>query len=256
MIDFSTIFSSVFSQIWYLIPLIFVILFFKSPMGKGIVGEALVNFVLKMKLDKENYHLLKNITLPTEDGTTQIDHIVVSIYGIFIIETKNMKGWIYGNEKQKTWTQKIYKFSTKFQNPLHQNYKHVKTLESILDIDADKIFSVIVFVGDSDFKTPMPENVTYARGLLSFINSKRQPLLSNDDVANILSIIESGKLSNTLKTHREHVKHVKNIIKEKEDKCPKCGNTLLIRTAKQGINKGNKFYGCSNYPKCRYTSTF
>ena len=36
------------------------------------------------------------------------------------------------------------------------------------------------------------------------------------------------------------------------DKCPRCGGTLILRTAKHGINKGNSFYGCSNYPKCRY----
>ena len=52
------------------------------------------------------YYRLNNITLPLANGgSTQIDHIIVSVHGIFVIETKNYKGWIYGNEKQRQWTQ-------------------------------------------------------------------------------------------------------------------------------------------------------
>ena len=259
MINFSTIFSPLLSMIaqnWYFIPILLIILFSRTAFGKGLLGEILVNIVLNIRLDKDKYHLIKNVTLPTEEGTTQIDHIVVSEFGVFVIETKNMKGWIFGGEKQKTWTQKIYKHTSKFQNPLHQNYKHSKTIESTLDIDHNKIFSVVVFVGDSTFKTEMPENVTYAGSLIKYIKSKTEKVLPQSEVKQIISMIESGRLSRTLKTHREHVKHVKNIVKEKENNnsCPKCGSELVLRVAKQGINKGNKFYGCSSYPKCRHTA--
>ncbi|QOG12599.1 NERD domain-containing protein [Arcobacter sp. FWKO B] len=259
MLDLSAVFSSVLAnlvQVWYLIPLVLIILFFKSPFGKGLLGEMLVNFAVNVRLDKQIYHLIKNVTLPTENGTTQIDHIVVSEFGIFVIETKNMKGWIFGDEKQKTWSQKIYKHTSNFQNPLHQNYKHVKTIESALGIDHSKIFSVIVFVGDSTFKTKMPENVTYAGGFIGYIKSKTDKIILQAEVNQIVTAIESGRLSRTLKTHREHVKHVQNIVKEKENTnvCPKCGSELVLRVAKQGTNKGNEFYGCSNYPKCRHTA--
>jgi restriction system protein len=83
------------------------------------------------------------VTLPTEDGTTQIDHVIVSRYGVFVIETKNLKGWIFGSPQQKTWTQKIYRHTTKFQNPLHQDYKHTQTLQAALELDPEKIFPVI-----------------------------------------------------------------------------------------------------------------
>ena len=147
MISISTILEPLL-HLWYLIPIILIVAFLKSPWGKGIIGEFLVNTSSKIKLDKDKYHLIKNVTLPTEDGTTQIDHIIVSEYGIFVVETKNMKGWIFGDEKQKYWTQKIYKNTNKFQNPLHQNYKHIKTIENALGVDKDKIFSLIVFAGD------------------------------------------------------------------------------------------------------------
>ena len=35
--------------------------------------------------------------------------------------------------------------------------------------------------------------------------------------------------------------------------CPKCGSKLVLRVAKKGENAGNQFYGCSAFPKCRYT---
>lgn len=258
MIDYSAILSAVLSSVmnvWYLIPIILLLMFFKTPFAKGVFGEFLVNLAINLRLNKKKYHLLKNVTLPTEDGTTQIDHIVVSQYGIFVIETKNMKGWIFGDEHQKIWTQKIYKHTNKFQNPLHQNYKHTKTIESLLDLEKDKIFSIVTFVGDSTFKTKMPENITYTGGFISFIKAKTKKLFSEREVEKIISMIESGQLSKTRKTDKEHVQHVKNIVKEKENKdsCPKCGSKLVLRVAKQGVNKGNEFYGCSSYPKCRHT---
>jgi predicted RNA-binding Zn-ribbon protein involved in translation (DUF1610 family) len=167
-----------------------------------------------------------------------------------------MKGWIFGDKNQKTWTQKIYKHTNKFQNPLHQNYKHTKTLEGLLNIDKDKIFSIITFVGDSTFKTEMPVNVTYAGGFINFINSKTVKLLSEQEVININSLIAKKRLSNTLRTNIQHVQHINNIVQEKENKqvCPRCGNILVQRVSKRGITKGNKFYGCRSYPKCRYTA--
>lgn len=255
MISISTILAPLL-QLWYLIPILLIIAFFKTSIGKGIIGEFLVNIAAKLKLDKTQYHLIKNVTLPTEDGTTQIDHIIVSKYGIFIVETKNMKGWIFGNEKQKFWTQKIYKHINKFQNPLHQNYKHIKTIQNALNIESNKIFSVIVFTGDSTFKTKMPGNVKHGISYIDYIKSKTHKIISQKEVAEIISSIESDRLSQSFKTNREHVKHVKSIIKEKEQNniCPKCGSRLVFRVAKKGANEGNQFYGCSNYPKCRYTA--
>ena len=208
--DFSLIINQVVGAFWYLIPIGIIVLILKSRWFKGVAGEFAVNLSAKIMLDKDKYHLIKNVTLPTEDGSTQIDHVIVSLYGIFVVETKNMKGWIFGRSNQKTWTQKIYKYSSKFQNPLHQNYKHVKTLQSLLGVTDDKIFSLVVFVGGSTFKTKMPENVTYLRGYVRFIKSKTQPVLSESDVNKITIKIETGRLTPSLKTSRDHVKHVKH----------------------------------------------
>jgi len=255
--DFKLIIMNVISIFWYFIPLLILIVIFKSPWFKGYIGEVIVNFTINIRLDKDDYHLIKNVTLPTEDGTTQIDHILVSSKGIFVLETKNMKGWIFGSEKQRHWTQKIFKHTSKFQNPLHQNYKHTKTLSSCLDIPDSKIFSVIVFVGDSEFKTEMPENVTYAGGFIRYINSKQETILSATEIRLAIQKIETGRLKPSIKTHREHAQHVKDIKVQKAfgKSCPKCGSTMVHRVSKKGANAGNKFWGCSQFPKCRAICT-
>ena len=251
--DFSPIIGQVVGVLWYLIPLGILAAILKSAWFKGVVGEFVVNLSAKLFLDKDKYHLIKNVTLPTGEGSTQIDHVIVSKFGVFVIETKNFKGWIFGSPNQKTWTQQLYKRKNKFQNPLHQNYKHTKALGELLGLSDSQIFSIVVFVGDSTFKTEMPENVTYAKGYIQFIKSKTRPVLTEAEVEEIKRKIESGRLIPYFKTSREHVKHVKTIIanKAEQKQCPKCGSSMVLRKAKRGQNAGGEFWGCSKFPKCR-----
>jgi hypothetical protein len=97
-------------------------LYLRSPSVIGAAGERRVNATLSRNLDAQDYILLENLTLPTTQGTTQIDHIVLSRFGIFVVETKNMSGWIFGGESQARWTQVMRGHKAQFQNPLHQNY--------------------------------------------------------------------------------------------------------------------------------------
>jgi len=250
--DFSPLIQVLLS-FWYLIPILFIISLIKTPWFKGIVGEFIINIFATWKLDKDVYHLIKNVTLPTDAGTTQIDHIIVSIYGVFVVETKNLKGWIFGSPNQKMWTQKIYKHTNKFQNPLHQNYKHTKSLQSLLNLKDSQVHSVIVFIGDSEFKTPMPDNVTFGMGYIRYIESKTEAVLTPKQVVEVTNAIEDGRLARTFRNHREHVRHVQTIVAEKAAKnlCPKCGSTMVLRETKKGGNAGKPFWGCSSFPKCR-----
>lgn len=257
--DLTKIFIQAFAPLlvnyWWLFLLLAILGFLRTPFMKGVIGEFQVNVLAKLFLDKQIYTLFKNVTLPTDDGTTQIDHVIVSRYGVFVIETKNMKGWIFGGQHQKVWTQKIYRHTSKFQNPLHQNYKHTQTLQSALEIEPEKLFSLVVFIGESDFKTPMPENVVYAGGYIRFIKSKQLPILNDNEAAEICNKIQSGRLKPSIKTHVEHVNHVKTIVEQKQQQgvntCPKCGKPMVLRTARNGDNQGNQFWGCSGYPQCR-----
>ena len=250
-------FLSMFAALWFVIPLLIIGVVIKSPRFKGWVGELMVKVAIKWQLDQTQYQLINNVTLPTDNGTTQIDHIIVSVFGVFVVETKNMKGWIYGSEKQKTWTQKIYQYSSQFQNPLHQNYKHVKTLQALLGLRDDQVYSVVVFVGNSTFKTKMPEHVTHGAGLIRYIKSKHQPVFTQNDIKQISQNIQQGRLTPSMKTNREHVKHVQQILAEKTrvdvetPACPTCGGLMVRRESKKGANVGKAFWGCQKFPQCR-----
>lgn len=250
--DFAPIYQALLSQ-WYLIPLFIFAGIVKSAWFKGIFGEFIINVFARWKLDRDVYHLIKNVTLPTDDGTTQIDHIIISVFGVFVVETKNLRGWIYGSPKQKIWTQKIYRNTYRFQNPLHQNYKHTQTLQALLNLEDQQMYSVVVFIGHSTFKTAMPDNVVYGMGYIHHIQSKTAKVLSPKQVLVITQLIEAGRLTRTFKTNREHVRHVQKITLDKENSrlCPKCGSEMLLRETKKGENAGKQFWGCSAFPKCR-----
>ena len=226
-------------------------------MLKGFVGELIIRFFAKLFLASDKYTRFHNVTLPTPDGTTQIDHIFVSRFGVFVVETKNMTGWIFGSEREKQWTQKIYKQTFKFQNPLRQNYKHVKALEKALNVPFDSVHSVIVFVGGATFKTTMPTNVIYGNGFVSYIKSFSTPVFSQAEVEQICNKIASGRLAPSWKTHRTHVRNLKNRAgPNAERNCPRCGKPMVLRTATRGANADGKFWGCSGYPTCRIVQSY
>lgn len=252
--DFTPVITQLWGTLSWLIPLLLLAMLLKSPWAKGYMGELMVRLAAHWRLDKHTYRRLHNVTLDTPDGTTQIDHVFLSVYGIFVLETKNMKGWIFGSEHQPQWTQKIYKRTFKFQNPLRQNYKHLKALEATLEVSAEHVHSVITFVGDSTFKTQMPANVTQGGGFFRYIRSFQQPVFSEVEVDAMLQRLQAGRRAPTLATHREHVQNLKRRSDPgAERQCPKCGNALVIRAVKSGANAGERFWGCTAYPTCRIT---
>jgi len=216
---------------------------------KGYIGEKQTQFGMWLKLGNE-YTRFHDVIIPIHNGTTQIDHILLSRFGIFVIETKNINGWIFGDENSKYWTQSLYGKKYKFQNPLHQNYLHTKTLANYLEINHDNIFSIVFFIAETaKLKTKLPDNVI-THGLSNYIKSFNHNIFSNFE----LKIFEEKilKLKDLNISTKEHVQNLKKRHSHNST-CPKCGSELKQREAKQGKFKGNYFLGCSNFPKCRYT---
>ncbi|MDI1222889.1 MULTISPECIES: nuclease-related domain-containing protein [Acinetobacter] len=214
------IFAPLLSNLGWIVLLLVAITLVKlfKPFLKGKIGEFAVSTHVKLYLDKENYILLNDCTLPDEQNqTTQIDHILLSPYGIFVIETKNYKGWIFGGERQKIWTQKIYKKSYKFQNPLHQNYKHQKVLESVLTdiVDSTQIHSIVVFMPDCEFKTQMPNNVFRGAGWTDYVKQFKQINISPMKLKRIQYRLEKEILEKSWKTNRQHIQSLKDKYTEK-----------------------------------------
>lgn len=244
-------------ELLFIIGIIFLLSGLFRPAGE--VGERKVSKKITSLIGKTSeYQSFDSLILKTPDGTTQIDHLIVSPYGIFVIETKNLKGWIFGDANQKKWTQSLprrytlyslfNKYTFQFQNPLHQNYKHIKAVQKFLDVDMRFIFSVVVFTGDSEFKTDMPDNVMELRDFPTYLKSFSQPILSQESVA---------KFSQKLKNHMENALvddsvHMRNIEENRINPvCPKCGKRMVLRTARKGSRMGSQFWGCPNFPSCK-----
>ena len=216
---------------------------------QGWKGEKKAQFNMWLFLGK-NYKRFHNVIIPIRNSTTQIDHILLSIYGIFVIETKNTNGWIFGSQHSKQWTQTMYGKKYKFQNPIHQNYLHVKALESYLDVDYNNIHSIVFFVGKNvTLKTELPDNVmTY--GITKYIKSFKDIVFLTSDILEFEKKIQALKESQISK--KEHFnnlefRHSSNVI------CSKCGGKLIKRKAKKGKYADNYFLGCSRFPKCKFT---
>tara|TARA_R110001606_G_C15404703_1_gene654235 strand:+ start:27909 stop:28541 length:633 start_codon:yes stop_codon:yes gene_type:complete len=175
------------------------------------IGEQIVNQTIKAHLPSNQYHLLQNVTLPTADTmTTQIDHVLVCSYGIFVIETKHYAGLVFGSIDNAQWLQITKWDKRKFQNPLRQNYKHKKELELLLpEIDQKHIYSVVVFSGDAEFRTKMPENVIHARQMALYIRKFNKERLSKDDMVTALGRIQLMRMEESKETDQAHVKGLK-----------------------------------------------
>jgi restriction system protein len=138
---------------------------------KGALGELQGRAASKFFLNEKLYRSLHNVTIPAKGGTTQIDHVIASRYGIFVVEAKNYNGWIFGSERDAQWTQNLFGKKSRFQNPLRQNYRHIASLAEFLGLPEDRFHSVVMFWGECEIKTKLPSNVL-TKGYTSFIKGK------------------------------------------------------------------------------------
>ena len=202
--------TSVFLPLLWLLPLLLVVAIriLKSPRSKGARGERRVKRLIERRLNPTIYREFSNVTVQIDGGTTQIDHIYVCPFGVLVIETKNMSGWIFGGKNQAEWTQTIYRNKVRFQNPLRQNYLHIKALESLLGLPTRCFKSIIVFAGGCTFKTEMPDEVRTTCNLIDYITSIDTRIFSDAQVNEICDRIRSVRLEPTRQVHRDHVENL------------------------------------------------
>ena len=221
-----------------------------NPSWRGKQGESMVSD--KLHGLSRKYHVLDDILIRNGIYTSQIDHVVVSPYGIFVVETKNYKGWITGGQFSEEWTQHLRGQKNDFRNPIKQNYGHIKALEQLLDLDKSAFISIVAFSDRATLKMDIDDGVVNFRELKGYIKSFSNVKFTDEQVERYTNIIRSADI-NTKENKKAHVKNIQNEIDRKENDieqgiCPKCGGTLVERKGKYG-----KFLGCSNYPQCRFT---
>lgn len=247
----TNIYSSNQSLFWCTIILMIlcILLEIYYPKFRGFMGEFWVKLELK-KLPQDNYFVLNDIMIKDERGTHQIDHLVLSNFGIFVIEMKNYYGLIKGKDFDNKWCQYLGKTKNYFVNPIHQNYGHIKALSELLKLDEKYFVSVICFSNQAKLNVKSNQIVTQVDYLKDEI-LKYHDLLVEGDISELSNVINNHNIIDK-NIRKQHIKDIH--IKMKHDKelgnnmiCPRCGNVLVKRNGKYG-----NFIGCSNYPKCKY----
>jgi len=163
----------------------------QSPSWKGKRGEESVSRELN-NLSPEEYIVLDDLMLSSRGNTstTQIDHIVISNYGLFCIETKAYKGWIFGGAKQKYWTQVIYEYKNKFYNPLWQNFAHIKAIEGVLGPNLKApIISLIVFTKAGKLQVSGTDSVVDLYDIVEEIQSYSKILYTDEECDDISELL-------------------------------------------------------------------
>ena len=237
-----------------LIPLLIFSAILYLRFNKGKIAEKMVHHKL-MQLPEE-YHVIDNVLFMSNGRSTQIDHIVVSPYAVFVIETKGYKGWILGGENSEYWTQIIYKRKSTFYNPIHQNDGHIRFLKFLLkDLGNIPFVPIVVFNNEAELKVNVNTHIVVNRCCLKdAILQYKTPAISQEIKEKIISIIESN--SKTLEKGAT-CEHKYNALRKQYDSqnkiqhgvCPRCGGRLVERQGRYGC-----FFGCSNYPRCKFTS--
>ena len=220
-----------------------------------------------------------NLYIPKNNGeTTELDVVLLHESGIYVFESKNYSGWIFGTESQQYWTQTLPvgrggSQKNQFYNPILQNKGHLKWIQIFLEDQTLPFYSYIVFSDRCTLKnitlTSAKHYVINRYNLLSAVQqniAKTGIQLSPEKIDNLFEklypftqIEEAEKMAhitniqqNTQRSFSQPISNTKVTSNIERIICPRCGEKLVVRIARKGEHQGKKFLGCSNYPKCRY----
>ena len=217
-----------------------------QPRIKGYLGEKSVATILSL-LPSDKYKIINDLLIEVDGRTIQIDHLVVSIYGIFVIETKNYKGRITGSDNSDYWTKNMFGNKYTFYNPIRQNKSHVLALSKQLGFSLNKFIPIIVFSNGAELKVNTTHNVIYTTQINRVIKEYSEIKFSETDIQKLYDKISLLNIVSP-EVRKQHVLEIQNTIATKrhliqQGICPRCGHSLILRNGKYG-----NFYGCSNYP--------
>ena len=219
-----------------------------TPAGKGDFGENAVAKALGGTIEGKQY-LINDLLFEISGHSCQIDHVFINRNGVWVIETKNYAGTIYGEDSYKEWTQVLGNGSTvnKFYNPVKQNVTHIYRLKEYLDTNI-YLLSAVVFLDRADL-TNIKSDCTFSIYELQTIKERDTGIILSPEQMEYYYRKLSELKNNSTVTKTEHID---NIYKMRHNVqmgiCPRCGAKLVPRNGKNG-----EFYGCSNYPSCTFT---
>lgn len=177
---------------------------------KGELGEYKINFQFE-RLPNE-YKYLADVMIKSKRGLTQIDHIVISPYGIFVVETKNYAGWIFGNQDDKFWMQTFHNKKNRFYNPIWQNKGHVHALKELLkDYKNLKYYPIIAFTRRCELREIKSDTLVIYDTEISnvILRRNKEIFLSNSEVINIYNILKDANITDE-SLREEHIQQIKS----------------------------------------------
>ena len=229
----------------------------------GSIGEQLTKYYSKFMADA---YVLHDVLIDGIDGmTSQIDLILVGSKGIYVVEVKNYSdAYIYGDGKKNKWYYYLGKNKYEIYSPLMQNKKHIKYLKEFLkDFGELPFFSIVLIIckdikvgnineNSSELTTVVCSSLLAMKRGIKLLTQNREQVINDEEKKQIYDFIidnqHKGKLARLI--HKENVIEQNRKREELISKnvCPYCKAELILRKGKYG-----EFYGCSNYPKCRFT---
>ena len=230
-----------------LVAFIILLSILKTPRFRGWLGEFKVKSIIGKSIPSEKY-VINDLRLRLDDNkTAQIDHVVINTNGVFVIETKNYSGRIYGKESQLEWTQVLNygKVKNKLYNPVKQNMTHLYHISNLLP-ETTPLHSAVVFVkGNTNY---IDANGVYTlKGLKRALTRNNGTILFPEEIDEIYRILSNANDSSV--SNREHVKNIRKMKKGISNNiCPRCNKNLVVRHGANG-----DFMGCEGYPNCKFT---
>ena len=219
--------------------------YLKSPSVRGKRGENRVRRIIGKTQEGLRY-VFNDYKIVDEGMSCQIDHILINQNGVFVIETKNYSGNIYGTDEQREWTQVLAygKVKNKIYNPVKQNNTHVYRIRKILPKEFPLV-SIVVFVQNNTQHINSKFAIPLYR-LYDHIEKNRGITLSSEKIEEAARLLQEAQATEI--TKKEHIENIQ-LMRDKiaQNICPRCGGKLVLRYGKYG-----QFYGCENYPNCKF----
>ena len=225
--------------------------------GKGHFLEYLIEYALSNGKLPGRSRIWSNVLVPKGGAVVdeaELDVLMLHERGVFVFESKNYSGWIFGSEGQRMWTQSLNRVTkARFYNPIMQNAAHVRALSERLVVPAEAFTSYIVFSDRCELKR-VPERggawrVCHKDDLLRLVRADldgREAAFNGLQYKTLEERIEQLAAESTSEAREFHAQDVR--IATAGDVCPWCGGKLVERSGRYG-----KFLGCSGYPRCRFT---
>ena len=202
--------------LWSILGVLLVLcLWLRTKYAKGVLGEFAGKLAVQKWLPESGYELFSDVMLQDKRGTTQIDHVVVSRFGIFVIEAKGISGKLYASSETKYRTWKVYRNGRgyTFQNPYLQNYRHRCALAEVLDVSLEVLHDVIFFPHEElVVATPeklLPSFVTGRRGLAAYVLSFKEQVFTAEEVSRLTAVLSLKRMENSRENKKKHTADLK-----------------------------------------------